>query len=295
MSSTGGSFVAERKGKVMGRLEGKVALITGAARGQGRSHAIRLAQEGASIIAVDACGGADAYRWTAYAMSTEEDLAETVRKVEAEGVGVCAIRADVREHDTVMRAVAEGLERFGHLDIVAANAGICPFGPEAWKNDDEQWDDVYGVNLLGVRNTVKAVLPPMIEGGRGGAITVTSSGAGLTGAYGMSDYCATKWGVIGFAKSVAREAAPYNIRVNVIAPGTVNTDMVQNDGLRKLFRPDLEAPTSEDVAGAFMSMSLLQVPWMEPIDISNALLFLSSDEARYITGVVLPVDGGMTT
>ena len=228
-------------------------------------------------------------------MSTSDDLAETVKKVEAEGAGVCAVEADVREFDGIERAVAEGMERFGHIDVVAANAGICSFGPEAWKNDDQQWDDVYQVNLLGVRNTIKAVLPAMIQGGRGGSITVTSSGAGLTGGYGMSDYCATKWGVIGYAKSVAREVAPYDIRVNVIAPGTVNTDMVQNDGVRKLFRPDLDAPSKEDVAEAFKSFSLLKVPWVEPIDISNALLFLSSDEARYITGVILPVDAGMTT
>lgn len=277
----------------MARLDGRVAFITGGARGQGRSHALRLAQEGASIVVVDACGGPDAYSWTAYGMSTKEDLAETVRRVEAEGVGVCAIQADVREFGGMKAAVDEALDRFGHIDLVAANAGICPFGPEAWNNDDQQWDDVYRVNLLGVRNTVKAVVPPMIEAARGGTITITSSGAGMTGAYGLSDYCSTKWGVIGYAKSVAREVAPYNIRVNVIAPGTVNTDMVQNDGVRRLFRPDLENPTQEDAAEAFMTTSLLKVPWVEPVDISNALLFLSSDEARYITGVVLPVDAGM--
>jgi SDR family mycofactocin-dependent oxidoreductase len=277
----------------MGRLDGKVALITGAARGQGRSHAVRLAKEGANVIAVDSCGGDDAYPWMTYSMATEEDLAETARRVESTGRGIIARQGDVRDIESLEGAVAEGLDKFGHIDVVSANAGISPFGPESWKNDDRQWEDVYRVNLLGVRNTCKAVVPAMIEAGLGGAITITSSGAGLKGAYGLADYCATKWGVIGFARSLANEVAPFGIRVNVIAPGTVDTDMVQNDGLRKLFRPDLERPTREDVAPVFERMSMLPIPWVDPIDISNALLFLSSDEARYITGVVLPVDGGI--
>jgi (+)-trans-carveol dehydrogenase len=278
----------------MARLDDRVALITGGARGQGRSHAIRLAEEGANIITVDACGGADAHPWMTYPMATEDDLAETARRVEALGRGVVARVGDVRDIASLSAAVEEGLAKFGHIDILSANAGISPFGPEAWRNDDKQWEDVYSVNLLGVRNTCKAVVPAMIDGGRGGAITITSSGAGLKGAYGLADYCSTKWGVIGFARSLANEVAPYGIRVNVIAPGTVNTDMVQNDGLRKLFRPDLEAPTREDVAPVFEQMSMLRIPWVEPVDISNALLFLSSDEARYITGVVLPVDAGIS-
>ncbi len=278
----------------MGRLDDKVALITGAARGQGRSHAIRLAQEGAHIIAVDSCGGETAYPWMTYQMATEEDLAETARRVEATGRGIVARVGDVREIESLNEAVAEGLEKFGHIDILSANAGISPFGPESWLNDDTQWQDVYSVNLLGVRNTCKAVVPAMIEGGSGGSIVITSSGAGLKGVYGLADYCSSKWGVIGFARSLANEVAPYRIRVNVIAPGTVDTDMVQNDGLRKLFRPDMENPTRDDVAPVFQQMSMLGVPWVEPIDISNAVLFLASEEARYITGVVLPVDAGMS-
>src|SRR5438270_1170157 len=278
----------------MGRLDGKVAFITGVARGQGRSHARRLAQEGASIIATDFCGGKEAYPWMTYEMATEDDLAETARLVESEGGSILATRADVRDFESLERAVQEGVERFGAIDVVSANAGISPFGPETWKNDDRQWNDVYSVKLLGVRNTCKAAVPAMITAGRGGSITVTSSGAGLRGAYGLSDYCATKWGVIGFATSLAKEVAPYNIRVNVIAPGTVDTDMVQNPGLRKLFRPDLETPTTEDVAPVFQDMAILDAPWVDPVDISNALLFLASDEARFITGVVLPVDAGFS-
>jgi len=277
----------------MGRLEDRVAFVTGAARGQGRSHAVRLAQEGAHIVAIDSCGGSDAYPWMAYASATEADLAETARLVEATGRGIVARQADVRDLGSLQAAVQEGIDKFGHIDIVSANAGISPFGPVTWENDGRQWNDVYEVNQLGVRNTCVAAIPSMIAAERGGSITITSSGAGLGGAYGLSDYCATKWAVIGFARSLAKEVGPMGIRVNVIAPGTVDTDMVQNDGIRKLFRPDLEAPTKEDVAPIFAKMAILDIPWVEAVDISNALVFLSSDEARYITGVVLSVDGGM--
>jgi NAD(P)-dependent dehydrogenase (short-subunit alcohol dehydrogenase family) len=137
-------------------------------------------------------------------------------------------------------------------------------------------------------------VPAMIEADRGGAIVITSSGAGLKGVYGLSDYCASKFAVIGLARSLANEVGRYNIRVNVLAPGTVDTDMVQNDGLRKLFRPDLESPTKDDVMPLFQEMAILPVPWVDPVDISNALLFLVSDEARYITGQILSIDAGMS-
>jgi (+)-trans-carveol dehydrogenase len=278
----------------MGRVDGKVAFITGGARGQGRSHAVRLAKEGADVIVVDSVGGADAYPWMAYPMATKDDLAETARLVEAAGRGIVAREGDVRDQESLEDAVREGLDKFGHIDIVSANAGISPFGPETWLNDDRQWKDVHDVNVWGVRSTVRAVVPKMIEAERGGTIIITSSGAGLKGVYGLSDYCSSKFAVIGLARSLANEVAPYNIRVNVIAPGTVDTDMVQNDGLRRLFRPDLENPTKDDVEPLFVQMSMLPIPWVEAIDISNALVFLASDEARYITGQVLAVDGGMS-
>jgi SDR family mycofactocin-dependent oxidoreductase len=277
----------------MGRLEGKVAFITGGARGQGRAHAIRLAQEGANIVVVDSVGGTEAYPWMTYPMATKDDLAETARLVEATGQGIVAREADVRDQGTLEAAVQEGLDKFGYIDIVSANAGISPFGPETWLNDDRQWHDVLDVNLFGVRNTVRATVPAMIEAERGGAIVITSSGAGLKGVYGLSDYCSSKFAVIGLARSLANEVGPHNIRVNVIAPGTVDTDMVQNPGLYRAFRPDLENPGREDVAQAFLQMAILPVPWVDPVDISNALLFLVSDEARYITGQVLSVDAGM--
>src|SRR5215211_2791907 len=221
----------------MGRLDGKVAFITGGARGQGRSHAVRLAQEGAHIVVIDSVGGRDAYPWMTYPMSTKEDLAQTARLVEATSQGVVAREADVRDQSSLEDAVQEGIDKFGHIDIVSANAGISPFGPETWLNDDRQWADVIDVNLLGVRNTIKATVPAMIAAQRGGSIVVTSSGAGLKGVYGLSDYCASKFAVIGFSRSLANEVAPHNIRVNVIAPGTVDTDMVQNPGLYRAFRP----------------------------------------------------------
>jgi (+)-trans-carveol dehydrogenase len=278
----------------MGRLDGKVAFITGGARGQGRAHAIRLAEEGACLIVVDSIGGGDAYPWMTYPMATREDLVETTRRVEATGQGIVAREADVRELGTLAAAVQEGVDKFGHIDVVCANAGISPFGQETWLNDDRQWRDVLDVNLLGVRNTVKATVPGMIEAEVGGSIVITSSGAGLKGVYGLSDYCASKFAVIGLARSLANEVGVHNIRVNVIAPGTVDTDMVQNPGLYRAFRPDLESPGREDVKEVFLGMAALPVPWVDPVDISNALLFLASDEARYITGQVLSVDAGMS-
>lgn len=276
----------------MGRLEGKVAFITGAARGQGRSHAVRLAQEGAHIICVDLVGGSEAFPWMDYPMATEDDLAETARLVEAAGQGIVARVGDVRNQASLDAAVREGLDKFGHIDIVSCNAGIAPYGPVAWHNEDDQWNDVIQVNLMGTRNTCRATVGAMIEAGNGGSITITSSGAGVQGVPHLSDYAATKHGVIGYARSLAQEVGEYNIRVNCIAPGTVNTNMIQNDANYKLFRPDLENPTKDDVSHIYEAMSLLKVPWVEPVDISNALLFLSSDEARYITGVVLAVDAG---
>ncbi len=281
----------------MGRLDDKVAFVTGGACGQGRSHARRLAEEGAHVIIVDSVGGADAYPWnTAYPMATKADLIETSRMVESMGRGVVAREGDVRDVASLRAAVAEGVAKFGRLDIVSANAGISPYtqNPETWNVSDERWNDVVDVNLAGVRNTVVAAVPAMIEAGNGGSIVVTSSGAGLKGVYGLSDYCSSKFGVIGLARSLANEVAPHNIRVNVIAPGTVSTDMVLNDGLFRMFRPDLESPTEADVAQVFTQMSMLPVPWVDPVDISNALVFLVSDEARYITGVTLPVDAGMS-
>jgi (+)-trans-carveol dehydrogenase len=276
----------------MGRVEGKVAFITGAARGQGRSHAVRLAEEGADIIAVDLVSP-DSYPWMTYRQAEAEQLDETVALVEKLDRRIVARKGDVRDRSSLQAALDAGLNEFGHVDIVSANAGISPFGPESWNISQQQWDDVISTNLTGIWNTTSVAIPSMIEAGRGGSIILTSSGAGTKGVPNLADYCASKFGVIGYMKSLANEVGRYNIRVNAITPGTVATDMVLNDGLFKLFRPDLESPTADDAAEIFQNViNIMPKPWVDPVDISNALLFLASDEARYVTGQIFGVDLG---
>lgn len=273
-----------------GRVEGKVALVTGAGRGQGRSHAVRLAEEGADLILLDVLSDMPTLD---YSLSTDEDLAETVRLVEAQDRRVVWARADVRDFDAVSALVAEGIDTFGHLDIVAANAGISPRLKKLWEITIEEWDEVLAVNLTGVFNTIKAVAPPMIAGERGGAIVLTASGAGLKGIPHLGGYNASKHGVIGLALTLANELARHKIRVNAICPGTVGTPMVtQNIPQFEFFRPDMDSPTLNDALAAFKRVSPLGQPWVEPIDITNALLYLVSDEARYVTGITMSVDQG---
>ena len=272
----------------MGRVEGKVAFITGAARGQGRSHAIRLAQEGADIIAVDICKQVDS---VGYAMSTPEDLAETVKEVEALDRRIVATQADVRDYGALKAALDDGVAQLGRLDIVSANAGISSMG-RADELSETTWQDMIDINLTGVWHTAKAAIPHLKAGGRGGSIVLTSSTAGLMAMENIAHYVSAKHGVVGLMRTLALELAPHSIRVNSLHPTTVGTDMILNDVTYKLFRPDLDNPTVDDAVEAFMSLNALPVKWVEAVDISNALLFLASDEARYITGVTLPVDAG---
>jgi SDR family mycofactocin-dependent oxidoreductase len=274
-----------------GRLEGKVALITGAGRGQGRSHAIRLAEEGADVIAVDALSS---YGTVPYPMASPADLDETARAVEKTGRRVHARKADVRDRAGLAAAVAEGVAGLGgRLDIVAANAGICPAGGRLWELASDEWDDVIGVNLTGVFHTLAVAVPHMLAAGNGGSIIVTSSGAALRNPRGLADYNASKHGTIGLTLTAANELAADGIRVNALCPGTVNTPMVtENAGTWKLFRPDLPQPTLADAMPVFNRMMPMGGPWIEPVDVSNALVWLASDEARYVTGTVLPVDQG---
>jgi SDR family mycofactocin-dependent oxidoreductase len=272
----------------MGRVDGKVALVTGAARGQGRSHALRLAEEGAEIVAVDIC---DQIQTVEYQMARPDDLNETVRRIEDLDRRVVARQADVRELGQVEAAVQQGLSEFGHIDIVCANAGIFSTAP-SWELSAQAWQDMIDVNLTGVFNTVRAVIPSMIERGQGGSIILTSSTAGIRGFTNFSHYTAAKHGVVGLMRSLTNELAPHRIRVNTVNPTSVNTDMIQNDMVYRLFRPDLDKPTRQDFADAFTTLNALPVPWVEPIDVSNAVLFLASDEARYVTGITLPVDAG---
>ena len=275
--------------EVRGRLDGKVAFITGAARGQGRSHAIRLAQEGAEIIAVDLCGQVPT---VPYEMSAPEDLAETVKEVEALDRRIVATQADVRDYDALKAAVDDGVGQLGRLDIVVANAGIGSLGASLAKMSEKTWQDTIDVNLTGVWLSAKAAIPHLIAGGRGGSIVLTSSVGGVKGLEGAGHYVAAKHGVIGLMRTLALEMAHHRVRVNTIMPTQVNTPMAVNEGTFRLFRPDLENPTIYDFAVASAMTNPLQVPWLEPVDISNAVLFLASDESRYLTGVALPVDAG---
>jgi SDR family mycofactocin-dependent oxidoreductase len=276
-----------------GRVAGKVAFITGAARGQGRSHAVRLAEEGADIIAVDIAEDIDSVR-RFYHGATEADLAETVKLVEALDRRIVATKADVRDYAALKRALDDGVAELGHVDIVSANAGIFVFGEPAQLVSEQDWQDVIDINLTGVWHTAKAVIPPLIEQGTGGSIVLTSSTAGLKGFPGVSQYVASKHGVVGLMKTLALELAPHNIRVNSVHPTGVATDMIMNEATFRLFLPDVENPTKEQAAEVFQATNALPVPWVEPRDISNAVLFLASDEARYVTGVQLPVDAGFT-
>jgi len=274
----------------MGVLDGKVAFVTGAARGQGRSHARRLAEEGADIIALDACATPD---WLSYPLASEADLAQTAKEVEALGRRVVARRADVRDLAAVRAVLDEGVaELGGRLDIVCANAGIISQPMPTWEIDLGQWRELIDVTLTGVFVTVKAAIPLMIAAGNGGSITLTSSGAALISGAGLGDYKVAKAGVLSLTRTLACELAEHFIRVNAICPTAVDTPMIQNETLYRSFRPDLPNPGREDVKAGFQTMNLLPIPWVDSVDVSNAIVWLASDAARYITGVTLPVDAG---
>ena len=261
-----------------------MAFITGAARGQGRSHANRLAQEGANIIAVDICSQIDT---VPYPMSTPDDLAQTVKEVEALDRRIVATQADVRDEAGLKAAFEADLAELGPADIVLANAGIAPMSVH---EPHEAWQDVINVNLTGVFNTVETAIPSMIERGQGGAIVLTSSTAGINGIGGPTrgglGYTAAKHGVVGLMRSYANNLAPHRIRVNSVHPTGVNTPMVVNEAMQEFLAQD--PSLSNAMANA------LPVDMVEPVDISNAILWLVSDDARYVTGVTLPVDAGFT-
>ena len=276
-----------------GRVPGKVAFITGAARGQGRSHAIRLAQEGADIIAVDLCESVPSVT-RFYPGATEADLAETVTAVEALDRRIVATKADVRDYAGLKAALDDGVAQLGHVDIVCANAGIFIFGDQTHLVSEQDWQDVTDINLTGVWHTAKAVIPHLIEQGTGGSMILTSSTAGLKGTPNVAAYTASKHAVVGLMRTLALELAPHWIRVNTVHPTGVATDMILNQAIFRLFLPDAEHPTQEQAAEIFATTNALPVPWVESIDISNAVLFLASDEARYVTGTELKVDAGYT-
>ncbi|CAJ58992.1 MULTISPECIES: mycofactocin-coupled SDR family oxidoreductase [Frankia] len=275
-----------------GRLEGKVAFITGAARGQGRSHAVRLAQEGADIIAIDIVEQIES---NPYPLSTPEDLAETVTLVEKLGRRIIATKADVRERDQLREAVNKGVAELGRLDIVVANAGILPMA----MGDPQATDfiDAVDVDLIGVMNAVAVSVPHLPD--RSSIIVTGSTAAMMPNTTdnpamgpGSAGYGWAKKILIGYVEEMALHLAPKFIRVNAIHPTNVNTHLLHNDGLYAQFRPDLENPTREDVEPAFVTFQAMPIPYVEPVDISNLVLFLASDESRYITGQQIRVDAG---
>lgn len=274
----------------MGKLDGKVAFITGAARGQGRSHAVRLAAEGADIIACDISQSIDS---VPYPMSTSEDLAETVRAVESLDRRIIAQEADVRDSTALARVVEQGVSELGRLDIVLANAGISSPAPTL-EMSEQTWQEMIDINLTGVWKTVTVSVPHIIAGGRGGAVVITSSLAAMYANENTAHYSAAKAGLVSLMRVMAKELAPQSIRVNTVHPTTVATGMILNDATYRLFRPDLDNPTRDDFEEAARTLNRLPVAALDPVDISNAVLHLVSDEGRYVTGSTHVVDAGGT-
>jgi (+)-trans-carveol dehydrogenase len=272
---------------VAGRLQDRVALITGAARGQGRSHAITLAREGADIVAVDRCAPVES---VAYPLSTPDDLAETAKLVEREGRRIVTYVGDVRSSADMRAATQLAISTFGKIDIVIANAGIWTPG-SVWEMDDQTWQDMIDINLTGVFNTVRFAIPHMIER-RSGSLILTSSTCGVKALGWMPHYNSAKHGVMGLTRSLALDLGPYFVRANAVLPSTVNTPMIHNDPSYRIYRPDLENPTREDAMAGFYEHNAMPLPYVEPEDVSEAVLFLASDASRYVTGIGLPIDLG---
>ena len=271
-----------------GRVAGKVALVTGAARGQGRSHAVHLAREGADIIAIDYCTSFDTI---SYPMASAADLAQTAKEVEALDRRVLTVQADVRDPGAMERAVTDGIAALGQLDVVVANAGICAMA----KNQPLQaWVDVSGVNFGGVLATLNAAIPHLSAGA---SMVVTGSLAALLPAGpspepGGMAYTWAKRSLVSLVHDLALVLAPSSIRLNGVHPTNCNTDMLQHEEMYQAFRPDLEHPTKEDAVPAFPALNAMPVPWVEPADISQVVLFLASDESRYVTGQFIACDAG---
>ncbi|WP_067656522.1 mycofactocin-coupled SDR family oxidoreductase [Nocardia harenae] len=279
----------------MGRMTGKVALISGIARGQGRSHAITLAEQGADIIGFDIC---EDIPTNDYPLATLDDLRETIRLVEKTGRRIIAEKADARDRAAIGILLTDAMARFEHLDVVVANAGICPLGAG---KPVSAFTDAVDVDLLGVINTVHAALPHLTPGG---SVIITGSVAGILSGNGPSHgpqgpggagYSLSKRFLIDYTNTLALQLAPTKTRANAVHPTNCDTPLLHNAPMYHTFRPDLEAPTAEDALSGFQSMQAMPIPWVDPGDISNAVLFLASDESRYITGHHLTVDAGATT
>jgi SDR family mycofactocin-dependent oxidoreductase len=260
-------------------LADKVVVVTGAARGTGRAHCERFAQEGADVIAIDRASAA-------------AELRDTATLVEQQGRRCVTATADVRDGEAVTAAIDRGVAVLGGLDVIVANAGVHAAGAPAWEITEEAWRDTLDVNLTGTWHTVKAGVRHMGEAG--GSVIIISSTNGLRGTANTAHYTASKHAVVGLARTLANELGPQRIRVNTVHPGAVGTEMVLNEATFRRLRPDLEQPTAEDAAEVLRGRNLLPVAWVEPVDVANAVVFLASDAARYITGTQLVVDAGLT-
>jgi SDR family mycofactocin-dependent oxidoreductase len=275
----------------MGRMDGRVALITGAARGQGRAHAITLAREGADIIATDIAGPVET---VGYAPATPDDLADTVKAVEALDRRIVSFTADVRDFPALKEGVDAAVAELGGLDVLVANAGILNAVRPSWELDEADWQTMLDVNLSGVWHATKAAVPHLIARGPGGSVVLISSTAGLRGIPNIAHYNAAKHGVLGLSRTLANELAPHRIRVNSVHPTNVRTTMIDNESSARIYRPDLDDPTFEDALPALAKINMWDVPYLEVEDVANAVLFLACEESRYVTGAALPVDLGMS-
>ncbi|KDE99126.1 3-ketoacyl-ACP reductase [Mycolicibacterium aromaticivorans JS19b1 = JCM 16368] len=272
----------------MGKLDNKVAVVSGAARGQGRSHAIALAAEGADVIVLDICADLEG---NTYPLSRPEDLDETVLLVEKEGARCFSAICDVRERSAVWQTIADAVDEMGHLDIVVANAGICPMGK---RQTLQSWSDTIDTDLVGVFNVIQASMPHLNDGA---SVIATGSLAAQLGSAtnqgpGGSAYSLAKQMVAHYVNDLSVQLAKRMIRVNALHPTNVNTDMLHNEGMYRVFRPDLASPTRDDAELSFPAMQAMPVPYIEPHDVSAAVVFLASDDARYITGTQMRIDAG---
>lgn len=271
----------------MSEFDGRVAFVTGAARGQGRSHAVAFAERGADVVLLDRCENRDTLH---YPMATVDDLNDTARMVEETGRRALVVKADVADREAMDGAVAKTLAEFGRIDIAVANAGVTLMGA-VQHTTAPQWDEVIGSNLTGVFNTIGAVAPGMIDRGYGRIVTISSM-LGRQGGTHTAAYAASKWGVIGLTKSAALDLAQSGITVNAVAPGNVSTPMVHNEMLYGHMRPDLASPTADDVEPIFRSLHVQPVAWLDPSEITRAVLYFAAQESAHISGVVLPIDAG---
>lgn len=275
------------RGVLVDEFRGKVVLVTGAARGQGRSHALAFAERGADLVVCDRCEDSAA---VGYPMASEADLAETVRLVEAYDRRCVSAKVDTADRAALEALVARAEAELGRVDVAVANAGVSANAP-VQDHPTAVWDEVVGTNLTGVFNTIAAVSPGMVER-RYGRIVTVSSMLGRSTAPGQAAYCASKWGVIGMTKSAAQDLAPYGITVNAVAPGNIATPMVMNDALYRTVRPDLDAPTWDDVAPVLGMLHVQPVTVLEPAEVSRVVLFLADEATAHLTGIVVPVDAG---